>query len=101
MNIASKLAARLANDDIQTLFVERLLEPVMQGGKYGDLLKLWELVTALPNTDGDGRPFEKFSDADLRGLLREISGRDFPDGIGGRPGGDEVPEAGRGAAFRL
>lgn len=100
MSVAAKLAAKLANEDIQVLFAERLLEPVIQGGRYADLLKLWELAAALPNPDGDGRPMREQSDEALYGLLREISEADSASDEGGHPGGVQVPESGCGAVFR-
>lgn len=87
MSIAAKLAAKLAEDDFQEAFVSRLLEPVTEGGKYGDLLKLYELLAAIPDPDINGRPLSSYSDAALLAILQEISGEKSAGGSGTSPGG--------------
>ena len=82
MSIAAKLAERLADEAFQDAFAARLLEPVTEGGRYADLLKLYELVAALPDPE-DGRPLRAYSDAALYAILRDISAAE-PDADSGQ-----------------
>lgn len=74
MNLREMLRERVENPDFQKKLIDRITEPVTEGGKYGDLLKLWELVEHLDRPLED-RPMRQYTDGELWAMLENLTAR--------------------------